>query len=223
MSSATQRSGIGVFGGTFDPVHFGHLRAAHEVREILGLADFRLVPAGQPPHRDPPLATPQQRLAMLRRAVGPVPGISVDDREVRRSGWSYMVDTLGEMRAEAGSAPIVLVVGQDAANHLDGWHRWKSLFELAHLAVMRRPGAVFGWHGELKRSMEQRLVNDPAPLRSRPAGRVLLLDVTQLAISSTDIRRQLQAGRSPRFLLPDSVLDYIREQRLYFAGPAATG
>jgi nicotinate-nucleotide adenylyltransferase len=223
MTPAAQRIGIGVFGGTFDPVHFGHLRAAQEVRETLGLADFRLVPAGRPPHREPPLAKPEQRLEMLRRAVGPVPGFSVDDREVRRSGPSYMVETLTGIRSEAGSVPIVLVVGLDAANHLDGWHRWKSLFELAHLAVMRRPGADFGWRGELQRNMEQRLVDDPETLRSRPAGRVLLLDVTQLAISSTDIRRQLRAGCSPRFLLPDSVLDYIREQRLYFAGPAATG
>jgi len=223
MNATAKHSGVGVFGGTFDPVHYGHLRAAHEVREILGLTDFRLVPAGQPPHREAPQASASQRLEMLRRAIGPVSGFHVDDREIRRSGDSYMVDTLGELRAECGAAPIVLLVGQDAANQLDGWHRWQSLFELAHLAVMRRPGTAPGWRGELKRFMEQRLVLSPQSLRSRPAGRVLLLDVTQLAISSTDIRQQLRSGRSPRFLLPDSVLDYIREQRLYFAAHAGTG
>jgi nicotinate-nucleotide adenylyltransferase len=218
MSGASQSEGIGVFGGTFDPVHFGHLRAAHEARELLGLAEFRLVPAGHPPHREPPVATPRQRLEMLRLAAGPVPGFRVDDREISRSGQSYMVDTLGEIRAECGAAPLVLVIGLDAANHLDGWHRWKSLFELAHLAVMSRPGAAFGWQGELKSEMERRLVETPRALRSDPAGRVVLLDITQLAISSTDIRLQLHSGRSPRFLLPTSVLGYIREQRLYLAG-----
>jgi nicotinate-nucleotide adenylyltransferase len=218
-----KHAGIGVFGGTFDPVHFGHLRAAQEARELLDLADFRLLPAGTPPHREPPAASAEHRLEMLRLAVESVPDFRVDDREVRRSGRSFMVDTLGELRSIAGRAPLVLVIGQDAANHLDGWHQWRRIFERAHLAIMRRPGANLQWRGELMHEMESRLVPDPASLWKRPAGAVVLLEITQLAISSTDIRQQLGSGRSPRFLLPDAVLEYIRHNRLYFAGQARKG
>jgi len=206
---------IGIFGGTFDPVHFGYLRAAVEAREKLAVADFRLLPAGQPPHRETPAAHPEQRLEMLRLAIAGCPDLQVDDREVRREGYSYMADTLAEIRAEAGDAPLLLLIGQDAANALDTWHEWRRLFELAHLVVMRRPDAHFRCVGELRTEVERRRVHEAAALRDRPAGHVLSLEITQLDISSTDIRARLASGRSPRFLLPDPVLDYIRAQGLY--------
>ena len=206
---------IGIFGGTFDPVHFGHLRAAVEAREKLAVADFRLLPAGRPPHRDAPGASPEQRLQMLRQAIAGCPDLQVDDREVRRSGYSYMADTLAEIRAEAGDVPLLLLIGQDAANALDTWHQWRRLFELAHLVVMRRPDAHFRCVGELRTEIERRRVHAPAGLHERPAGQVLSLEITQLDISSTDIRARLASDRSPRFLLPDQVLDYIRSQGLY--------
>ncbi len=214
---------IGVFGGTFDPVHFGHLRAALEVQEILNLNDFRLLPAGTPPHRAPPVASAADRLAMLRLAVAGHPGLTVDDRETRRKGNSYMVDTLGEIRRESGDAPLVLLIGQDAANALDTWHEWKSLFSLAHLVIMRRPESLVSWSGELLESMQHRLVDQPDRLGEQPAGFVLPLEVTQLAISSTGIRSRLYAGQSVSFLLPDRVIDYILQNRLYFAGAAGKG
>jgi nicotinate-nucleotide adenylyltransferase len=217
------RSAIGLFGGTFDPVHFGHLRAALEVQEILNLDDFRLLPAGTPPHRSPPVASAAQRLAMLRLAVAGHPGMSVDDRETRRKGESYMVDTLREIRLESDDAPLVLLIGQDAANTLDTWHEWKSLFNLAHLVIMRRPESLVSWSGELLESMQNRLVDRPDRLGEQPAGLVLPLEVTQLAISSTGIRSRLYAGQSVSFLLPDRVLDYIVQNRLYFAGAAGKG
>lgn len=223
MTGRLQNPGIGVFGGTFDPVHFGHLRAAQEARELLGLSDFRLIPAGIPPHRPPPVASAKHRLRMLRLAVRDAPGFCVDDREIRRAGSSYMVDTLGELRPLAGKGPLVLVIGQDAANHLDGWHEWRRIFELAHVAIMRRPDTEFSWRGALKTEMENRLVPSATALAGRPAGAVAMLEITQLAIASTDIRDQLEKARSPRFLLPDPVLEYIRDHRLYFAGPARTG
>jgi nicotinate-nucleotide adenylyltransferase len=209
---------VGIFGGTFDPVHFGHLRAAVEAREKLGLADFRLLPAGRPPHRSDTVANGEQRLEMLRLAIDGCPDLRVDDREVRRAGYSYMVDTLAEIRGEAGQAPLLLMIGQDAANALDGWHEWRRLFELAHLVVMRRPDAHFNCGGELRRQIEGRRVHDAAKLQQQPAGRVLSLEITQLDISSTHIRFLLAAGRSARFLLPDRVIDYIREEGLYGAG-----
>jgi len=212
-----QPGAIGVFGGTFDPVHFGHLRAAVEAREKLGLDDFRLVPAGRPALRTGPVASAQERLDMLRLAVAECPELRVDDREVRRPGPSYMVDTLTELRREAGAAPLLLLIGQDAANALDRWHRWPELFELAHIVVMRRPEAHFECRGELRRQIDHRRAAAPAELREAPAGRVLPLEITQLAISSTAIRSLLAQGRSARFLTPERVIGYIRGRELYGA------
>lgn len=209
------RAAIGIFGGTFDPVHYGHLRAALEALESLKLRDFRLLPAGTPPHRANTFASAEHRLAMLNLALSRYPELQVDDREVRRVGSSFMVDTLKEIRAEEGEAPILLMIGQDAANVLDQWHEWEALFDLAHLVIMRRPESKHIYSGALFEQVQPRLVSDPEQLRDSPAGLILPLEVTQLAISSTEIRRQIQAGLSPRFLLPDPVIDYILEKGLY--------
>lgn len=204
-----------VFGGTFDPVHYGHLRAAAEVSELLQVDDFRLLPAGQPPHRDHTEAEAYHRLAMLELALAPYPDLTVDEREVRREGPSYMVETLASIRAEVGEAPIMLCLGQDAANSLNRWHRWRELFELAHLVVMKRPRSRPRYPEELSELVSKRRVRRTAALMNSPAGRVRYLEVTQLAISSTDIREQLASGRDPRFLLPATVLAYIRKHGLY--------
>jgi nicotinate-nucleotide adenylyltransferase len=215
MTRSTQA--IGIFGGTFDPVHYGHLRAALESMERLQLQDFRLLPAGTPPHRASTFASADHRLAMLKLALSRYPELQVDDREVRREGSSYMVDTLGEIRREEGEAPILMMIGQDAANVLDQWYDWQKLFDLAHLVIMRRPESKHIYSGALFEQVQPRLVNDPDQLRKTPAGLILPLEVTQLAISSTEIRRQIHAGLSPRFLLPDSVIEYILEHGLYSA------
>ncbi len=214
---------IGIFGGTFDPVHYGHLRAALEARELLGLEDIRLLPAGTPPHRGGTMASAEDRLNMLRLAVAGYPEFHVDDREVRRGGRSFMADTLAEIRAGAGTSPVLLVIGEDAANELDSWHDWRSLFDLAHIVIMRRPGTRPDWEGELREQMESRLAIDAGQLMHSPSGRVLPLQITQLAISSTDIRERMRRGRSTRFLMPDSVIDYIEQNQLYFAGQARKG
>lgn len=205
----------GILGGTFDPVHFGHLRAASEVRERLGLSELRLMPAGTPPHRSITHASAQHRLAMLKLALAGHPDLLTDDREVRRAGYSYMVDTLQEIRREEGSKPLLLIIGQDAANALDTWHEWQQLFALAHIVIMRRPESRDAYSGQLLREIQLRLVHEARLLQATPAGRVMTLEVTQLAISSTDIRRQLAHGITPRFLLPDPVIDYIRQHGLY--------
>jgi nicotinate-nucleotide adenylyltransferase len=205
---------LAIFGGTFDPVHFGHLRAASEVKEQLGVDDFRLLPAGDPPHRTKTFSTPAQRLAMLRLALAEHPDIGIDDRELRRDGPSWMVDTLADLRREAPHRPLLLVIGRDAAHALDGWHEWRRLFDLAHLVVMTRPGSGTAYREPVAGAMRERL-GALDELLASPAGRVLHLAVTQLEISSTGIRRSLSEGRSPRFLLPDAVLGYALAQGLY--------
>ncbi|GAB4167644.1 MAG: nicotinate-nucleotide adenylyltransferase [Wenzhouxiangellaceae bacterium] len=208
-------AGIAIFGGTFDPVHYGHLRAASEAAEQLGVTDFRLLPAGQPPHRSGTWAEPWHRLAMLELALAPHADLSVDEREIRRQGPSFMVDTLAELRREAGDVPVLLCLGQDAANDLDRWHRWRELLAHAHLVVMTRPDARPEYRAELGDFIAARTVSDPQALLTRPAGGVCSINVTRLAISSTDIRAQLAAGRNPRFLLPSTVLAYIHKHGLY--------
>ena len=206
---------IGIFGGTFDPVHYGHLRAATEASELLPLDQFHLLPAGSPPHRSRTFASAEHRLAMLALATDSYPDLVVDDREVRRGGDSYMVDTLAAIRSEAGDSPLVLMVGQDAVNKLDSWHEWRRLFDLAHLVVMRRPKSRHEYSGELFEVLQPRLIDDPDLLTEKPAGYVFPLEVTQLEISSTGIRGLIAAGREPRFLLPESVIRYINEHDLY--------
>ncbi len=211
---------IGIFGGTFDPVHYGHLRAAIEARERLSLDDLRLLPAGNPPHRSMTFASAEHRLAMLKLALSGHDDLWADEREVRRNGYSYMVDTLREIRLEEGDAPLLLMIGQDAANTLDSWHQWQQLFTLAHLVILRRPDSRHVYSGALFKEVQPRVVSDPALLASSPAGLVLPLEVTQLAISSTDIRRKIAGGESVCFLLPDPVIQYIGDNRLYGDAPA---
>ncbi len=211
---------IGIFGGTFDPVHLGHLRPALELAEVLELERLHILPAGHPPHRRAPHATTEQRLAMLRRAVAGQPGFELDEREIRRSGPSYMVDTLAEVRAEIGeTTPLALLLGMDAFLGLASWHQWERLSELAHLVVSHRPGwspqGLEDQGGPLAAFTASRRVTDTGELHRAPAGRLYLQPVSQLDISSSRIRELLAAGRSPRYLLPESVHDYIQDNRLY--------
>ena len=205
---------IGILGGTFDPIHFGHLRPALEIRERLNLQELRLLPCRLPPHRAVPAADARHRLAMLELAVAGVPGFRVDRRELERPGPSYTVDTLFDLRAEIGpNRPLLLIMGMDAFAGLHTWHRWREIPGLAHVVVAHRPGsAAPGAAGYL--SVAEAVV-DPDALRVHAGGRVLFQPVTQLEISATAIRESLRAGLSPRFLLPDAVHSYIDRYHLY--------
>lgn len=206
---------IGVFGGTFDPVHHGHLRAALELLQDLQLQELRLIPSRVPPHRGAPGASPEQRLAMLRAAVRGQAGFRVDERELRRDGPSYTVDTLHSLRAELGAIPLCLIVGADAFLGFPTWHRWTELVELAHVVVMRRPGWSAPREGPVAELLQQRLVQDPARLREQGAGYILVWPVTQLDISASRIREEIRLGKSPRYLLPDAVWDMIQAEGIY--------
>ena len=208
---------LGIYGGTFDPVHYGHLRTAVEVKEMLGLDELRFLPCRLPPHRGSPGAGPELRAWMLDLALqGAGAGFSVDRRELEREGPSYMVDTLASLREEEPGRSLCLIVGLDAFRGFPSWHRWRELFDLAHIAVMRRPGSPEPeWAFDLAGVVRERKAEGLRELRSSLAGRLVFLEVTQLAISATGIRRLIAEGKSPRFLLPDPVLALINAQRLY--------
>lgn len=212
---------IGLLGGTFDPIHFGHLRLAEELAEELQLDQVRFIPAGQPPHRGQPRASAQQRLDMVQLAVAGNPRFVVDAREVERAAPSYSVDTLAELRAELPPAtPLVLFMGGDAFLGLTTWHDWRRLFDLAHIAVAHRPGySLASWEDvlpdPLRKLLTTRRCEQTADILEKPAGRVFLHTITQLDISASQIRDRALRGRSLRYLLPDSVIDYITENHLY--------
>jgi len=206
---------IGIFGGTFDPIHFGHLRCAWEIAEQLALREVRMLPARVPPHRDPPVASADQRRRLLELALAGQTLLRLDTRELERDGPSYMVDTLSSLRSEVNDEPLCLILGQDAFSGLDTWHRWQTIPELAHLVVITRPGSARAASGPVRELAERCGVGSVHELRVRPAGAVLFRTVTPLAISASGIRGLLAAGRSPRYLLPDAVLDCVQREGLY--------
>lgn len=215
-------SPLGILGGTFDPLHFGHLRLAQELVEGLALGGARFIPAGLPPHRAPPFASPQQRLEMVRLGMDGNPLFALDEREIFKPTPSYTVETLLDLRRELGAMqPLCLFMGADAFLGLAAWHRWRELFDLTHIVVAQRPGvagitrAAATLPAGLLDELNRRLVNEPEALRDAPSGAILVHPVTALDISATQIRREIAAGRSPRYLLPDAVLDYIRTNGLY--------
>lgn len=208
---------IGIFGGTFDPVHFGHLRPALEVARALGMAQVRFIPCFIPPHRDAPGATAAQRLRMLQLALDGVAEFSIDERELKRGGPSYMVDTLASLRQELGDEPVALILGRDAFAGLASWHRWRAVLELAHIVVLERPGAALPQEGPVAGLLARHGVDDPAALHRCQAGRIWPQVVTQLDISATLVRRAVAAGAGCRFLTPEPVRDYIEAQGLYLS------
>ena len=219
---------LGVFGGTFDPVHCGHLNLARELRATLNLSAVRFVPAGDPPHRAAPATTAGHRLAMVELAVAGEPGLEVDAREVRDARRSYTVPTLEELRREEPSRALALIVGADTFVGLPTWHRWREIFALAHVVVVRRPGVALeaALAGELAREWTRRHTRDPAALARQEAGAVILQPTTAHLISASAIREQLGRGAAGidavRGLLPAAVLAYIERNQLYRPRPDAT-
>lgn len=212
---------LGIFGGTFDPVHCGHLRLAEEAADHLRLAAVRWIPAGQPLLRAAPQVSARHRLAMVRLATAGNPGFEVDAAEVDAAQASYTVLTLERLRQadQPGKRrPLVLLLGADAFAALPGWHRWQSLLELAHIGVAHRPGFPIDV-GKLPEALaacyRERLCTQPAALHESAAGRIATFAMTPLGISATQIRTLLASGSSPRYLLPDEVIAYIRKHNLY--------
>jgi nicotinate-nucleotide adenylyltransferase len=208
-------SSIGVFGGTFDPIHYGHLRTAFEMLQALRFDEVRFMPCANPPHRPTPCASAQLRLKMVQVAIQGQRGFVVDDRELQRDGPSYSVDTLSALRVEFPSRPIALIIGMDAFLGLHKWHHWGEILQLAHIVVAHRPGWRAPDMGPLGELLADRGTHRIGDLHQGKAGFVFIHDVTQLEISSTEIRDLVAAGRDPRFLMPDSVREVIEESGCY--------
>lgn len=206
---------IGIYGGTFDPVHYGHLRPALEVMEALGLEEIRFLPLRQAVHREQPIATQDQRLAMLRAALAGQPGFVIDETELERDGPSYMVDTLRQLRDRLSGRTLCLLLGGDAFNGFMTWREPDAISSLCHLVVMQRPGHRLPEEPRLRALVQERHSPSAEALAEPGGGRIFFQPVTQLDISATDIRRRAANGQSLRFLLPDSVMRIICEQNPY--------
>jgi nicotinate-nucleotide adenylyltransferase len=213
------RRPIGILGGTFDPVHYGHLRLAEEGREALQLDSVIWIPAGQPPHRGTPRSSGAHRLAMVRLAIADNAAFSVDASEVEADTPSYTAVTLERLRARFGAErPLVLLLGVDAFLGLATWHRWRELFSLAHFGIANRPGFRLQQSDlpePLASELRQRWCESADALRGCAAGGIAPFDMTLLGIAATRIRLGLENGRSCRYLLPDCVREYIDSNRLY--------
>lgn len=207
---------IGIFGGTFDPIHFGHLRVALEVMEQLRLEQIRFIPLNQAVHREQPATSAAQRLELLQAAIADQPGFIADDRETRRDSPSYTLETLQSLRQELGrQIPLCLLLGADAYAAFLQWHKPMEVIQLAHLVVMQRPGHMLPNDAELQAFTQRRLVEQPQQLAESSAGQILLLPVTQLEISASDIRRRIRQGTSARYLLPEAVWNLLMSKKLY--------
>lgn len=214
---------IGVFGGTFDPIHYGHLRTAFELLKSLSLSEVRFIPCGIPPHREMPVADAATRLAMVRAATEGQPGFNVDDREMRRDGPSYSVDTLLSLRSEYPHRSLCLIIGMDAFLGLPSWRHWRELMQLAHVLVAHRPGWKTPLTGPLAELMVDSGTGSIHDLHEYRAGRIYIHAVTQLEISSTALRDIVASGRDPRYLMPESVRDLIIKSGCYRADGLASG
>ncbi|MFC0267900.1 nicotinate-nucleotide adenylyltransferase [Kushneria aurantia] len=218
MSEADRR--IAMFGGTFNPVHNAHLRAAVELRDAFELDALHMVPAHLPPHRDAPGVSSRDRFEMLRLGIDDTPGLIADDREIRRDGPSWSVETLRSLREHYGSdCRLMMVLGHDAFLGLPDWHRPRALFEQAHVVVIGRPHSDSLGNAALESLIDDRVVRSSAELMRHPAGGVLFFDATTpMSISSTDIRHRLAAGGCARYLLPPAVERYITARGFYRDG-----
>jgi len=206
---------VGILGGTFDPIHFGHLRLALELYQACDLEQIRIIPCYQPVHRKLPIASPEDRLAMSKRAVASEPALKIDDMEIKRKGPSYTIDTLLELRKKAPQIPFCILLGIDSFLGFTSWHRWQEILENAHLIVAHRPNYHLPHTGIVAKLIRERLTEDLTQIHQKIHGYIVLHPITALEISATDIRQQIAMGKNSRYLLPDNVYEYIKKRGTY--------
>ncbi|WP_168171533.1 nicotinate-nucleotide adenylyltransferase [Lacimicrobium sp. SS2-24] len=209
---------LGIFGGTFDPVHYGHLRPVAEAATTLGMDEIRLLPCHIPPHKQAPQSSPEHRLNMLRLACQEWPLFVVDQRELQWNKPSYSVDTLADFRREFSQQPLLFFIGMDSLCHLDSWYQWSSLFDYCHLVVCQRGDFLPKFNVNIQRLLDQRQTKDVAALKHQRNGLIYLAKTSKIPVSSTAIRAALSRGVVDPDWLPDSVLAYINQHHLYTQG-----
>ncbi len=216
MGRFVNNMSVAIFGGTFNPVHNGHLRIAIELAELLEVESLRMIPCALPAHRDAPSASPEQRLEMLKRGIGEQSQLVADDIELRRDGPSYTIDTLRAIRAQIGdSTALYLCIGMDVLASLDSWRDWQKLTDYCHIVVSSRPGYQLPESGTLAEWISARLCDDLQTLKQSSAGKLHLCTLTMLAISSTAIRHKISVGEKVDYLTPAAVVNCIQQQHLY--------
>lgn len=206
---------IAILGGTFDPIHHGHLRVALEVADRLQPDKVLLIPCGNPAHRTAPIATAQQRLTMLDLAIAGEPRLSIDTREIESKRLSYTLDTLRDMRKQYAQQSLCLIIGADAYQQLDQWYCWTELFDYAHLLVVQRPGYMLEASAAVLQFTEDRASPDCQALHESSAGLIYFMEIPFLQISATRIRAMIATGKNVRYLLPDMVYRWLQENSLY--------
>lgn len=202
---------IGIYGGTFDPIHFGHLRPLLEAAQHLNLAQIRFIPCFQTVHKNQPTVSAEQRCEMVRLAIANQPLFKLDLIEIERGGSSYMVDTLRDLKTRFEDESLVLIMGTDAFAKFTSWHLWQEIPQLANILILHRPGELISFVGNEAQLWQQQSVES----FSEKNGQLMELPVTQLDISSTQIRTLLMSGDSADYLVPEEVANYISEQKLY--------
>ena len=210
---------IGLLGGTFNPIHFGHLRMAQELAESLHLEEVRFIPSATPPLKSLPKVSAEHRAHMVKLAITDNPLFRLDTRELSRTGASYTIDTLSSLRQELGpDTSLILFMGTDAFRQLERWHRWGALLDYCHIALVQRPHSTNdALSPELQHYLSEHYTEHGNDLQQHASGFITMRQITALDISSTAIRARIEQGTSLRYLMPDSVIGYLREHSLYSA------
>jgi nicotinate-nucleotide adenylyltransferase len=209
---------VGLLGGTFNPIHNGHLRMAQELAEALSFDEVRFIPSANPPHKTAPEVSATHRSSMVQLAIADNPLFKLDTRELTRAGASYTIDTLISLQEElGGTTALCLVMGSDAFTHLNTWHRWQALIDYCHIILVQRPNNTSQpkLAEELSVLLHDHYTENINDLSSKSAGCIHMQKITALDISATNIREQLKASHSPRYLMPDNVIEYIKRNQLY--------
>jgi nicotinate-nucleotide adenylyltransferase len=210
---------IGILGGTFNPIHFGHLRMAQELADAIDFSELRFIPAANPPHKPAPEVSAGNRAAMVELAICNNVLFKLDTRELAREGASYSIDTLTSLREEFGkSVALCLILGSDTFVKLNTWHRWRELLDYCHIILVQRPNAAPDQPklpDELAVLLHDNYTEDVADLSKKSEGYIHMQKITALDISATKIREAFKKGESSRYLLPDNVIEYIRGHHLY--------
>lgn len=206
---------IGILGGTFDPIHLGHIKIAEAAKQKCGLQKIIFIPCNIPAHRYKPCATAAQRLKMTQLAIKDHPNFIADDREIKRTGTSFMLDTLKSLKQDYPDNPLVLILGLDAFAGLDTWHQWEKLIDYAHLVIVNRAGVKIELPVPIKTLLQTTEVFDTKALQTKQNGLIYQLHIKPILISATKIRQQLQAQETPIDTLPENVYNYIRKKEIY--------